>query len=49
MDNFNALFSGLPQDEDLVSDGWTDIIRNLGLAAAAHAARGGWPARNWAG
>jgi cyclohexanone monooxygenase len=41
MDNFNAMFSGLPQDEDLVSDGWTDIFRNLGLAAAAHAARGG--------
>jgi hypothetical protein len=41
MDNFNAMFSGLPQDEDLVSDGWTDIFRNLGLAAAAHAARDG--------
>jgi cation diffusion facilitator CzcD-associated flavoprotein CzcO len=41
MDNFNAMFSGLPQDEDLVSDGWTDIFRNLGLAAAAHAARRG--------
>jgi hypothetical protein len=41
IDNFNAMFSGLPQDEDLVSDGWTDIFRNLGLAAAAHAARAG--------
>jgi cation diffusion facilitator CzcD-associated flavoprotein CzcO len=41
MDNFNAMFSGLPQEEDLVSDGWTDIFRNLGLAAAAHAARRG--------
>jgi cyclohexanone monooxygenase len=29
MDNFNALVSGVPQQEDLVSDGWTDIIRNL--------------------
>ncbi len=29
MDNFNALVSGVPQPEDLVSDGWTDIIRNL--------------------
>ena len=30
MENFNNLVSGLPQEEDLVSDGWTDIIRNLG-------------------
>jgi cyclohexanone monooxygenase len=30
MDNFNILVSGGQQDEDLVSDGWTDIIRNLG-------------------
>src|SRR6185437_16055775 len=30
MDNFNVLVSGGFQDEDLVSDGWTDIIRNLG-------------------
>ncbi len=29
MENFNALVSGVPQQEDLVSDGWTDIIRNL--------------------
>ena len=29
MDNFNILVSGGDQDEDLVSDGWTDIIRNL--------------------
>jgi cyclohexanone monooxygenase len=26
MDNFNALVSGVPQEVDLVSDGWTDII-----------------------
>src|SRR5712672_48427 len=41
MENFNTMFSGLPQDEDLVSDGWTDIFRNLGPGAAVHAAEGG--------
>ena len=29
MDNFNILVSGGYQAEDLVNDGWTDIIRNL--------------------
>ncbi len=29
MDNFNALVSGVPQAEDLVDDGWTDIIGKL--------------------
>ncbi|MEJ1969689.1 MAG: NAD(P)/FAD-dependent oxidoreductase [Rhizomicrobium sp.] len=29
MDNFNALVSGVPQAEDLVNDGWTDIIGNM--------------------
>ncbi len=29
MENFNSLVSGLPVGEDLVRDGWTDIIRNL--------------------
>jgi cyclohexanone monooxygenase len=29
MDNFNILVNGGAQDEDMVSDGWTDIIRNL--------------------
>jgi cyclohexanone monooxygenase len=29
MDNFNILVSGGFQDEDLVNDGWTDIIRKL--------------------
>jgi cation diffusion facilitator CzcD-associated flavoprotein CzcO len=29
MENFNILVSGGFQDEDLVSDGWTDIIRKL--------------------
>ena len=28
-DNFNALVSGVPQEEDLVNDGWTDLIGNL--------------------
>jgi cyclohexanone monooxygenase len=31
MENFNVLVSGGHQDEDLVSDGWTDIIRSLGF------------------
>ncbi len=30
MDNFNVLVSGGAQEVDLVNDGWTDIIRNLG-------------------
>jgi cyclohexanone monooxygenase len=29
MDNFNNLVSGVPQAEDLVSDGWTSIIQKL--------------------
>jgi cyclohexanone monooxygenase len=29
MDNFNNLVSGIPEAEDLVDDGWTDIIGNL--------------------
>ena len=29
MDNFNKLVSGIPQEVDLVNDGWTDLIRNL--------------------
>lgn len=29
MDNFNILVSGGLQEEDLVNDGWTEIIRNL--------------------
>ncbi len=33
MENFNALVSGRPQDEDLVQDGWTDIIRKVGMGA----------------
>ena len=29
MDNFNIIVNGGHQDEDLVSDGWTDILREL--------------------
>ena len=29
MNNFNTLVSGGFADEDLVNDGWTEIIRNL--------------------
>jgi cation diffusion facilitator CzcD-associated flavoprotein CzcO len=38
MDNFNTLVSGGHAEVDLVSDGWTDIIRNLGLVASRRAA-----------
>ena len=34
MENFNILVSGGHQEEDLVSDGWTDIIRSLTSIAA---------------
>ena len=29
MENFNNLVTGIPESEDLVNDGWTDIIGNL--------------------
>lgn len=32
MDNFNNLVSGVPQAEDMVNDGWTDIITSLILS-----------------
>jgi cation diffusion facilitator CzcD-associated flavoprotein CzcO len=35
MENFNVLVSGGFASEDLVNDGWTDIIRNLGLLLLA--------------
>jgi cyclohexanone monooxygenase len=35
MDNFNILLTGGYQSEDLVSDGWTEIIRNLILGDGA--------------
>lgn len=39
MDNFNIIVNGGYQKEDLVSDGWTDILRRLvGRAAQAAAA-----------
>jgi cyclohexanone monooxygenase len=41
MDNFNALISGIPQKEDLVNDGWTDIIVNLGVVARNRKAKEG--------
>ncbi|HEX4179445.1 MAG TPA: NAD(P)/FAD-dependent oxidoreductase [Caulobacteraceae bacterium] len=34
MENFNILVSGGHQDVDLVSDGWTDIMRSLASSAA---------------
>ena len=40
MDNFNNLVSGVPQSEDMVSDGWTDIIRNLSALVPARIAEG---------
>ena len=40
MENFNILVSGGAQDEDLVSDGWTDIIRSLRLRSPPCAATG---------
>jgi len=41
MNNFNALISGIPQNEDLVNDGWTDIIVNLGVIARNRSAAAG--------
>ncbi|MGN6817384.1 MAG: flavin-containing monooxygenase [Sphingomonas sp.] len=37
MENFNALVSGGWAEEELVADGWTDIIRNLGVIARLRA------------
>ena len=41
MQNFNTLVSGGWADEDLVNDGWTDIIRNLGVVARMRAVKDG--------
>jgi len=41
IDNFSTLVSGGFADEDLVSDGWTDIIRNLSGLAARQGGLGG--------
>ena len=35
MDNFNILLTGGYQSEDLVNDGWTEIVRNLLLGQGA--------------
>jgi cyclohexanone monooxygenase len=43
MDNFNVLVSGGYQEEDLVSDGWTDIIRNLVFLSRTMQAEGSPP------
>jgi len=40
MDNFSAVISGAEFDEDMVNDGWTDLIGNIVLAARRKAARG---------
>ena len=40
IDNFNILVSGGFQDEDLVNDGWTDIIGNILLLARKKMADG---------
>jgi cyclohexanone monooxygenase len=40
MNNFNVLVSGGFQDEDLVDDGWTDIIGNILLLARKKMAAG---------
>ena len=39
MENFNALVSGEDRDVDMVSDGWTEIIRNLTGIVAKHASK----------
>jgi cyclohexanone monooxygenase len=43
MDNFNILVSGGYQAEDLVNDGWTDIIRNLLLISRGRESAGADP------
>ncbi|MBI1329343.1 MAG: NAD(P)-binding protein [Alphaproteobacteria bacterium] len=45
MDNFNVLVSGGFQEEDLVNDGWTDIIGNILFLARKQQEAGG-EARN---
>jgi cyclohexanone monooxygenase len=46
MDNFNILVSGGFQDEDLVNDGWTEIIRNLLILARRGSEAGVAPPEN---
>jgi len=40
MENFNILVTGGMQDEDLVADGWTDIIRKLLVMVQRDASQG---------
>ena len=40
-DNFNQLVSGGQAEVDLVADGWTDIVRNLGMMAVRFAKASG--------
>ena len=46
MDNFNFLVSGHPQDEDLVGDGWTDILRQVSRVRRSHGAQGAFHDRD---
>ncbi|WP_408587522.1 flavin-containing monooxygenase [Novosphingobium sp.] len=41
IENFNTLVSGGWAEEDLVADGWTEIIRNLGVIARMRAEKEG--------
>ncbi|MGE6698893.1 flavin-containing monooxygenase [Hyphomonas sp. NPDC076900] len=45
MENFNTLVSGGYEPEDLVQDGWTDIIRNILFIASSGDKKGLSPAR----
>ena len=45
MENFNTLVSGGYEPEDLVNDGWTDIIRNILFIASKGDKQGLSPAR----
>jgi cyclohexanone monooxygenase len=44
MENFEACVSGATVEEDLVKDGWTDIIRNLSIIGAKKASADAGPA-----
>lgn len=39
MENFNTLVSGGQQEEDLVSDGWTEIFRDVSVVAVKKASK----------
>lgn len=40
INNFNRLVSGVPMHEDKVSDGWTDMVRNIAALAGGAMASG---------